>query len=80
LLDQVEVRCLTLHPEQPGVVFAGTQAGSYRIFRSAGATFPEFPGVDRAPYACLCSTYTGSVYDRSVLYDTNEYSLGGALR
>ncbi len=28
LPDEVEVRCVTLHPTQPGVVFAGTQAGS----------------------------------------------------
>jgi hypothetical protein len=80
LLEQVAVRCLTLHPEQPGVVFAGTQAGSYCIFRSAGAAFPEFPGVDRAQYACLCSTYTGSVYDRSALAGTNKHSLGEDLR
>src|SRR5215510_12466395 len=30
LPDEVEVRCVTLHPTQPGVVFAGTQAGPYR--------------------------------------------------
>jgi hypothetical protein len=30
LPGQVEVRCLTMHPTQPDVVFAGTQAGPYR--------------------------------------------------
>jgi hypothetical protein len=31
LPDEVEVRCVTLHPTQPDVVFAGTQAGPYRL-------------------------------------------------
>jgi len=45
LPDQVEVRCLTMHPTQPGVVFAGTQAGPYRS-TDAGDTWERmhFPG------------------------------------
>ena len=30
LPDQVEVRCITLHPGQPGTIYAGTQTGPYR--------------------------------------------------
>ncbi|MGE3541327.1 MAG: FAD-dependent oxidoreductase [Candidatus Tectimicrobiota bacterium] len=37
----------------------------FQTFRSAGAAFPEFPGAERAQYACLRSTYTGSSYDGS---------------
>src|SRR2546428_1284040 len=50
LPDEVGVRCLTMHPTQPGVVFAGTQAGPYRS-TDAGDTwermhFPsDEPGV-----------------------------------
>ena len=29
----------------------------FKTFSSAGAAFPEFPGADRAGYACLRSTY-----------------------
>ena len=45
LPDEVEVRCVTLHPTQPGVVFAGTQAGPYRS-TDAGDTWERmhFPG------------------------------------
>ena len=45
LPDAVEVRCVTLHPTQPGVVFAGTQAGPYRS-TDAGDTWERmhFPG------------------------------------
>jgi len=45
LPNQVEVRCLTMHPTQPGVVFAGTQAGPYRS-TDAGNTWERmnFPG------------------------------------
>jgi photosystem II stability/assembly factor-like uncharacterized protein len=45
LPEQVEVRCLTMHPTQPGVVFAGTQAGPYRS-TDAGTTWERmnFPG------------------------------------
>ena len=31
----------------------------FKTFSSAGAAFPDFPGADRAKYACLRSTYTG---------------------
>lgn len=31
----------------------------FMTFSSAGAAFPEFPGADKAQYACLRSTYTG---------------------
>ena len=33
----------------------------FKTFSSAGAAFPEFPGADRAGYACLRSTY-GTAY------------------
>jgi photosystem II stability/assembly factor-like uncharacterized protein len=42
LPDEVEVRCVTLHPTQPGVVFAGTQAGPYRS-TDAGDTWERMP-------------------------------------
>ena len=42
LPDEVEVRCVTLHPTQPGVVFAGTQAGPYRS-TDAGDTWSGCP-------------------------------------
>ena len=45
---QVEVRCLTLHPEQPGVVFAGTQAGPYRS-TDAGDTWEPMHFPDDEP-------------------------------
>ena len=35
LPDQVEACCVTLHPTQPGVVFAGTQAGPYLTVEAA---------------------------------------------
>lgn len=31
----------------------------FKTFSSAGAAFPDFPGADRAGYACLRSTYVG---------------------
>ena len=39
------MRCVALHPTQPGVVFAGTQAGPYRS-TDAGDTWERmhFPG------------------------------------
>jgi len=42
LPDEVEVRCVTLHPTQPGVVFAGTQAGPYRS-TDAGDSWERIP-------------------------------------
>jgi succinate dehydrogenase/fumarate reductase flavoprotein subunit len=30
----------------------------FKTFSSAGAAFPDFPGADKAQYACLRSTYT----------------------
>jgi 3-oxosteroid 1-dehydrogenase len=35
----------------------------FKTFSSAGAAFPEFPGADRAQYACLRSTYIGAEYE-----------------
>jgi succinate dehydrogenase/fumarate reductase flavoprotein subunit len=37
----------------------------FQTFRSAGAAFPDFPGADRAQYACLRSTYTGTIAEAS---------------
>lgn len=53
LPDEVEVRCVTLHPTQPGVVFAGTQAGPYRS-TDAGATWERmpFPGDEPVVWSC----------------------------
>jgi photosystem II stability/assembly factor-like uncharacterized protein len=48
LPEHVEVRCLTLHPEKPGVVFAGTQAGPYRS-TDAGDTWEPLPFPDDEP-------------------------------
>lgn len=48
LPEQVEVRCLTLHPEKPGVLFAGTQAGPYRS-TDAGDTWEPLPFPDDEP-------------------------------
>ena len=35
----------------------------FKTFRSLGAAFTEFPGADRAKYACLRSTYIGVEYE-----------------
>src|SRR3989454_8861391 len=48
LPDEVEVRCVTLHPTQPGVVFAGTQAGPYRS-TDAGNTWERMHFPDDEP-------------------------------
>jgi hypothetical protein len=48
LSEQVEVRRLTLQPEQPGVVFAGTQAGPYRS-TDAGDTWEPMYFPDDEP-------------------------------
>src|SRR2546428_10959604 len=53
LPDEVEVRCVALHPTQPGVVFAGTQAGPYRS-TDAGDTWERmhFPGDEPVVWSC----------------------------
>src|SRR6266702_1863817 len=53
LPDEVEVRCVTLHPTQPGVVFAGTQAGPYRS-TDAGDTWERMhvPGAEPVVWSC----------------------------
>jgi photosystem II stability/assembly factor-like uncharacterized protein len=38
LPENVEARCVTLHPEEPGVMWVGTQAGPYRS-KDAGDTW-----------------------------------------
>ena len=35
----------------------------FRTFSSAGAAFEDFPGADRAKYACLRSSYSGNEID-----------------
>ena len=52
LPDEVEVRCVTLHPTQPGVVFTGTQAGPYRS-TDAGDTWERmhFPGDEQVVWS-----------------------------
>ncbi len=35
----------------------------FRTFSSAGAAFADFPGADRAQYACLRSSYSGTEID-----------------
>jgi len=37
----------------------------FKTFSSAAAAFPEFPGADKAQYACLRSTYIGQKYEGS---------------
>jgi len=37
----------------------------FKTFSSAAAAFPDFPGADRAQYACLRSTYIGQKYEGS---------------
>ncbi len=44
----------------------------FKTFSSAGAAFPEFPGADRAQYACLRSTYMGKEYDASLAGITKD--------
>ncbi|MBM3222208.1 MAG: FAD-dependent oxidoreductase [Candidatus Tectomicrobia bacterium] len=44
----------------------------FQTFSSAGAAFPDFPGADRAQYACLRSTYTGVAYDGSLSAGTKD--------
>jgi 3-oxosteroid 1-dehydrogenase len=44
----------------------------FKTFSSAGAAFPEFPGADRAGYACLRSTYMSSTYDASLAGITKD--------
>lgn len=45
LPEHVEARCVTLHPEESGVIFAGTQDGPYRSADAGGTwerlNFPE---------------------------------------
>ena len=38
----------------------------FKTFSSAGAAFADFPGADRAHYACLRSTYMDKQYDASL--------------
>ncbi len=44
----------------------------FKTFSSAGAAFPEFPGADRAGYACLRSTYMSSTYDAALAGITKD--------
>ena len=37
----------------------------FKTFSSAAAAFPDFPGADKAKYACLRSTYVGQKYEGS---------------
>ena len=53
LPDAVEVRCVTLHPTQPGMVFAGTQAGPYRS-TDAGDTWERMPFPVDEPIVWSC--------------------------
>lgn len=48
LPEHVEARCVTLHPEQPGVLYAGTQAGPYRS-TDAGDTWERLDFPDDEP-------------------------------
>ena len=42
----------------------------FKTFRSLGAAFTDFPGADRAQYACLRSTYIGEVYEAGATGNT----------
>lgn len=42
----------------------------FKTFISLGAAFPEFPGADRAKYACLRSTYVGEEYEAGATGNT----------
>ena len=44
----------------------------FKTFSSAGAAFPEFPGADRAGYACLRSTYVGTEYEAGQIGSTKD--------
>ena len=44
----------------------------FKTFSSAGAAFPEFPGADRAGYACLRSTYIGTAYEAGQIGSTKD--------
>ncbi len=42
----------------------------FKTFRSLGAAFTDFPGADRAQYACLRSTYIGEAYEAGATGNT----------
>ena len=44
----------------------------FKTFSSAGAAFADFPGADRAGYACLRSTYRGSEYEAAETGNTRN--------
>ena len=55
----------------------------FKTFSSAGAAFPDFPGADRARYACLRGTYTGEYAigenDNTALADKSKKEAGEAF-
>lgn len=44
----------------------------FKTFSSAGAAFADFPGADRAGYACLRSTYIGEEYEAGQIGSTKD--------
>ncbi len=44
----------------------------FKTFSSAAAAFPQFPGADKAKYACLRSTYMGVQYDAALAGVTKD--------
>src|SRR5688572_25005077 len=44
----------------------------FKTFSSAGAAFADFPGADRAQYACLRSTYIGAEYEAGQIGGTKD--------
>lgn len=44
----------------------------FRAVPSAGAAFPDFPGADRAGYACMRATYTGKYDEDAVAGRTSD--------
>lgn len=44
----------------------------FKTFSSAGAAFADFPGADRAQYACLRSTYIGDEYEAGQIGGTKD--------
>lgn len=45
---------------------------AFKTFTSLGAAFPEFPGADKAQYACLRSTYSDSEYEAAAAENTRD--------
>jgi 3-oxosteroid 1-dehydrogenase len=52
--------------------FMRTLDPDFKTFESLGAAFPDFPGADKAQYACLRSTYSDSEYEAALAGNTRN--------